>query len=300
VQTSAQRFDVATGSRTKFDVQAVTLQDTGIWPGLRLEQWEGQGGELPETILFQHGFLLNLETSHSTEVQWSGHQRCHGDFAAGSFGIFPAGIPYRGGSKGRTLSLAASLSPAFLQSVAGASRTGPIELTPGNGLVDGFISEAFHALAADVRESSPFGPMYGESIAVALAAHLTRHYSADPRIRTERLSAADHKRTLLKQFIFERLEQSLSLAEMAAFSQLDPYSFAHWFKAAFGVPPHQYVLLARIERAKSLLAKSSISLVGVALQCGFSSQSHLSNTFRKFVGISPKVYRKTAGGPSGL
>ena len=69
-------------------------------------------------------------------------------------------------------------------------------------------------------------------------------------------------------------------------------SFTRWFSAEFGVSPHRYVMQARIERAKSLLANTTRPLSEVALDCGFSSQSHLSTVFRRFTGRTPGRFRK--------
>lgn len=291
MQTSAERFDTTSASRAKFEPAAVTLQDHGMWPDLMLEQWESAGGELPETVLFQHGVMLNLEPLSSTHIHWSGHRPVNGDFAPGSFGIFPAGLPYSGHSRGRSRSLVLGLAPGFLQSVFPAKGAGAVELIPGSGLTDGLVWQAAQALANDVREGYPCGPLYGQSIALALAAHLRRRFAADPRLPVENPGAADARRRRIRQFILEQLHERLTLADMAAFVQLDVYSFARWFKRAFGMPPHQYVLAARIERAQSLLRGSRVSLVEIALQCGFSSQSHLASTFRRVVGVAPGAYR---------
>jgi len=58
-----------------------------------------------------------------------------------------------------------------------------------------------------------------------------------------------------------------------------------------GVAPHQYVLQQRIERSKQLLKQNELSIAEIALLCGFKNQSHLTTLFRKFTGMTPKVFR---------
>ncbi len=60
---------------------------------------------------------------------------------------------------------------------------------------------------------------------------------------------------------------------------LSTFHFAKMFKASFGVPPHRYVTERRIARAKALLAEGRTSLAGIALACGFASQSHFTRRF---------------------
>jgi AraC family transcriptional regulator len=63
------------------------------------------------------------------------------------------------------------------------------------------------------------------------------------------------------------------------------------FKASTGSSPHQYILQCRLERAKQLLRDPSLSLSQVGLRCGFADQSHMTNVFRRFVGVTPSKYR---------
>lgn len=55
--------------------------------------------------------------------------------------------------------------------------------------------------------------------------------------------------------------------------------------------PHQYLLQQRVERAKRLLKHTDRLIVDVALDCGFSSHSHLTKQFRQFTDMTPKAYR---------
>lgn len=82
---------------------------------------------------------------------------------------------------------------------------------------------------------------------------------------------------------------------MAAVADLDPYSFARQFKAVTGLPPHQYVIERRIQRARRLLrADHQLDQAEVALRAGFSSQSKLSFYFKRIVGVTPRQFRTFA------
>jgi AraC family transcriptional regulator len=55
--------------------------------------------------------------------------------------------------------------------------------------------------------------------------------------------------------------------------------------------PHRYVIERRIERARQLLEQCELSIATIAVDTGFASQSHLTEFFRRSVGVTPAVYR---------
>jgi AraC family transcriptional regulator len=291
METTAERFDTATATREKFKPGMVTLQDQGQWAGLRIEQWEGQSGELAETVRFQHGMAVNLGHPMESEVRWAGRRAASKSFMPGTFALFPAGIPYGAQSRGLWRGLILAIEPEFVESVLPRESGQRVELIPDIGVSDPFIWQATQVLARDLRERSPWGPGYGEAIATALAVHLVRRYAADDRFLKSHRGVGSPRQEQVKSFILDQLDQSLPLASLAAFAQMDMYSFAKWFKRSFGTSPHQYLLAARVRRAKELLESSHESLVQIALQCGFASHSHFTTTFRRFVGVSPRAYR---------
>jgi Helix-turn-helix domain len=71
--------------------------------------------------------------------------------------------------------------------------------------------------------------------------------------------------------------------------------YARQFKAATGLPPHQYVITRRVERAQHLLrAGGELGLAEVALRVGFPDQSHFSLHFKRIVGVTPRQFRISA------
>jgi AraC-like DNA-binding protein len=73
--------------------------------------------------------------------------------------------------------------------------------------------------------------------------------------------------------------------------EASPNHFAGAFKAAHEVPPHQYIMTRRVERAKAMFGEKRASLVEITLACGFSLQAHLTNCFRQLTGVTPGQFR---------
>jgi AraC family transcriptional regulator len=103
------------------------------------------------------------------------------------------------------------------------------------------------------------------------------------------------QRQLLQVFdyIHAHLERDIKLADFAGLLGMSQFHFSHLFKQSIGTSPHQYLLQQRIDRAKQLLKQTERSIVDIALECGFSSHSHLSKQFRQLTGITPKRYRSS-------
>jgi AraC family transcriptional regulator len=79
---------------------------------------------------------------------------------------------------------------------------------------------------------------------------------------------------------------------LAGLARLSEHHFCRTFKQSFGVPPHQYHVQQRMERAKVLLADRTASVTDIALTLGYSQPSSFSNAFRKMTGWTPTEYRR--------
>lgn len=85
--------------------------------------------------------------------------------------------------------------------------------------------------------------------------------------------------------------QDWPVRRLARVSGVSEAHFARSFKAAFGVPPHRYLLTRRIERATALLRDTDLSLTEIAFQTGWSSLGTFGRTFRDVTGDSPGAMR---------
>jgi transcriptional regulator GlxA family with amidase domain len=100
----------------------------------------------------------------------------------------------------------------------------------------------------------------------------------------------------LMAYIESNIGCKILAVQLAAHVHVSLGHFFRAFRRSFGMPPHTYVMRRRILRAEVLMATSEVSLARIAIDCGLSDQAHLSRTFRRIVGVTPKMWRRTAGG----
>ena len=102
----------------------------------------------------------------------------------------------------------------------------------------------------------------------------------------------DKQLAAIKTHIETHLDDEIPVSILAASVGLSTSHFARSFKDVTGETPHHYIIKTRIERAKALLCQTKTSLSEVAYTVGFSSQAHMTDTFRRIAGITPGRYRR--------
>jgi AraC-like DNA-binding protein len=122
-----------------------------------------------------------------------------------------------------------------------------------------------------------------------IARRLHPHLGASPHGRPAPLPS--NVQTLVLRQIEARIDAKLPVPVLAALAGMSEGPFARAFRATFGITPHRYVLERRVARAVALLADPRRPLAEIALEVGFSSQAHLTETFRRFAGLSPRRMR---------
>jgi AraC family transcriptional regulator len=140
------------------------------------------------------------------------------------------------------------------------------------------------------------GSLAAESLANVLAVQLIRHVGSPRRPDRDRDGALPRGRLkAVVEYIQEHLDAGPTLDQMAAIAQVSPFHFARQFKAATGLPPHQYVIARRVELAQQLLRQDGgASLADVATRVGFSDQSQFSRHFKRLLGVTPRRFRMSA------
>ena len=88
-------------------------------------------------------------------------------------------------------------------------------------------------------------------------------------------------------------DPDLSVGEIAKEVGFSTYYFARSFREAFAITPHKFIQSLRVERAKHRIASTNDPLAQIAVECGFSDQSHMNRVFKRIMGITPNVLRSS-------
>lgn len=95
----------------------------------------------------------------------------------------------------------------------------------------------------------------------------------------------------LKEYVLAHLSERILVTDLAQQVNLSPNLFARCFAEQTGKSPHTFVLDLRLDRAVQLLGRSKLSLVEITHECGFSSQQHLNNVLKRYLGATPGRFR---------
>ena len=231
------------------------------------------------------------------DLRYEGVKR-HMPPPAGSISLLPAGTPALWRSRGHRDSLHVYLEPGLVARVAAEAfdlDPARVTLPPLDALDLPHLRTVMGVVGAELKTGGAGGRLAAESLANILAVHLIRHVLAPRRLaRGPDGTLPQGKLRAVVEYIEEHLDAGPTLGQMAAVARLSPYHFARQFKAATGLPPHQYVINRRVERARELLRAGDQPLVEVAASAGFTDQSQLSHHFKRLVGVTPGRFRTPA------
>ena len=153
--------------------------------------------------------------------------------------------------------------------------------------------QALGRLLASSQDEMPSFHLFGDSVVAAIVARTVHLCATDQPSTSRRLGLGRRQLAQVTEFMHDNLSRSVRLSELASLAGLSASQFGRAFKVSTGVTPHKWHLAARIEYAKRMLADRKNSLVDIALEAGFSEQSHFTRAFTAANGISPNAWRRT-------
>jgi AraC family transcriptional regulator len=148
--------------------------------------------------------------------------------------------------------------------------------------------------SAASRSANSFPKVYEQALATILQLVLAQSGGSGAATEAFHADRPRSRFTPATDFVEEHLDRKIGLSEMASLVALSVSQFAHAFKAEYGVSPHRYLTVRRIERAKALLRTTDDTVASIAQRAGFASQAHFSESFGKVVGVTPTAYRHAA------
>jgi AraC family transcriptional regulator len=188
------------------------------------------------------------------------------------------------------------ISDAALMAASNESN-GEIELRPHRKFADSRLGSLVAAVHAEMVAGFPSGRLFLDSVEQAMAVALVSGNAVRHRpVQISRGGLGPARLRKIRELVHAKVEDELSLDEMAQSVGLSTAHFARMFRKSTGETPHQFVLRQRLERAKAMLRAPDARILDVAVASGFKTQQHFAQVFRDVCGVSPTRYRQDSLG----
>ncbi len=241
------------------------------------------------------GVVISLHVGPSVAVDCRrGGERHRGTTIHGDLEIIPPNLGGVWELKSRDTALVIGLKLRVLKRIVEDSGGDPGGLRVLNRFQarDSQIEHIGWALKAEMENGYPSGRAYMDGLATGLAARIVRNHSSlahPPRAIKAAMPGSKLKSVL--GYIEDNLGRDLGLEEIARVAGLSVSHFKTQFRKSLGLPPHQYLLRRRVERAAMQLRKGKMPIGQIALENGFCHQSHLALHTRRVLGLTPQELR---------
>ena len=144
-------------------------------------------------------------------------------------------------------------------------------------------------LARELRAADDLGALAAEGIVMEMLIALTRLGPTTRRRPPAWLGRA-------QELLHARFGETVRLADVAREVAVHPAHLARAFRDHLGISVGGYVRRLRLDWSAGELERSDTSLAGIAPAAGFADQSHFTRVFRRYIGFTPSVYRRTKRG----
>jgi AraC family transcriptional regulator len=259
------------------------------WDGAAAELGRSRAWEPVEVAVAGHYLAINVDSKPLPMEDRNGGECRRVAIPPDSFQIIPANMPFTTRILKPAHYGAVEISLPKVRHLLGCD----LQVQPALGVVDEPLAEVVRALLAEVARGGSSGPLYADGLLIAVVSRLAYALGCSPARSTPVGALSTERLRRVTEAIEDRIDQRLTVGELAAVTGLSPAHFAREFKRATHETPHAFVLRRRLERARQLLI-DGCSIADAAHRCGFSDQAHLSRAFKEKFGVTPGVFARAS------
>ncbi len=270
------------------------MRSSGLsgWRGIVVEAHRLEPREFPQHSVIGHGIGVNIGAESTTLGMKGGRGWDDRVIHPGESHLVTYGQVNTPRCLTRFEECSMILNPTFVADVVQEGLPpGRIEFVSQRSVADPILALYARRFLAELSAESPNGLLYVETVTIGLVLHLLAHYGAErPKVIAPRAKLNSFQLRATIEFIESHLADDVPLLTLANHAHISPFHFARLFRQTVGLPPHQFVVRLRVQRAIGLLRSRQMPLAQIAVACGFHDQPHFIRAFRGITGTIPSQY----------
>jgi AraC family transcriptional regulator len=255
----------------------------------------------PEVMLYSEpadavALIYQRDNLPAHDLWLSGRHRRIGDMPRGTMQFVDLAGSGEARLGPRFDSLNIYIPRAALRAIAqanGGRKLETLDVSKDGPIRDPVVASLEPTLVYMIENPAMVDPFVKEMLMATFLTHLAMAYGVlaiPAAMRPGSLAPRQLRRA--KDLLAADLGRTISLFELASECGLSPSHFSRAFKASTGVSPFAWLGHLRIECGKALLRSGNAPIAEIALQCGFSDQSHFSRTFARIAGEPPGRWQR--------
>lgn len=273
------------------------------------ENWHPQT-DSEQAKAWRTDVMQNLEVLHATYRSHTFPRHLHEEFCIGVITQGAEKVGYRGTTYLAPAGSLVVIPPEAVHSNVAADETGwsfrvcypnPILFTQlGVGksiplfdqpiIADRRLAQMFIRFHQLLSQASPQNALETESVLLSALSNLVKRHGKPGLADRGGCQQESNAVRQIRDYLHAHYAQKIVLQDLVTLTGLSPYYLSRVFQKATGLPPHAYLIQVRIMQAKALLCQNG-SLADIAVEVGFTDQSHFTKTFKTLVGVTPKQYQ---------
>jgi AraC family transcriptional regulator len=279
-----------------FEHSLLTPQDCALWQGAPVGWIDSSPHHVEADLVTERTRLVMIDSGATHADFRYGNRSMSWEFTPGSIGVFTVGTELKLSrwKWTRTRRIYLDLDTALPEV---AALLEPMRSLPSQTEIefrDPELSCVLRTMVQEVAAGSPHGRLFAESLSVGVALRLHQRAASRYGGSRERGKLTGGQVQKVRELVEAHLGGNVALAELARCAGFSAPQFLRLFKNTFGCTPHQYVLKARLERARALVVAGGLPLAAIAAATGFASQSHMTAAFVRAFQTPPGEMRRRA------
>ena len=156
-----------------------------------------------------------------------------------------------------------------------------------------YAKSLLETMLREYEAKEPGYNSYIKTLLLQLLLFISRHKGLTENITPDYINSSHRIISEIIGYIINNYFEDITLTDLSEKYYISPYHLSRTFKRISGLSFVEYLNNVRIKEAQRLLKKSDLTVAQIGETVGYKSNTHFTRVFKKIVGTSPLLYRKT-------